>query len=250
MAEGGVWPARDAPSSAGRVVLVAGASGSGKSRLARHAHCLHFRLDDFYRDADHPGHVLTDYGIIDWDDPASWDAEAAVAALGTLIDDGEVEVPVYSITESRAVGRHSVRLLAGAGDPALRSPAAPPPSREPGPPRHNPSPTAPACIVAEGVFAIELLPLLRRAGIPAQAIYLDRPGLLVSWLRLRRDLALKRKPPLVLLRRGWALWRSQPALKRKAVAAGFTPLRMRAALAAVQHRVHPPRTAGATPSPS
>ncbi len=189
--------------SAPRLFLVAGASGSGKSRLAHASGCLAFRLDDFYFDADHPGHVLTDYGIIDWDDPASWDAGAAVVALRALLEAGEVEVPQYSISESRAVGRHTV-TLGGC-----------------------------ACVVAEGVFAIELLPHLRAAGIPATPIYLDRPGWLVFGLRLRRDLAGKRKPPRVLLRRGWALWRAQPSLKRKAVAAGFRPLSMRRALAAI-----------------
>jgi uridine kinase len=185
------------------LILVAGPSGSGKSRLAHASGCLAFRLDDFYFDADHPGHVLTDYGIIDWDDAASWDAEAAVAALRTLLSAGEVEVPEYSISESRTIGRHMVTL--GNCD----------------------------CIVAEGVFAIELLTHLRAAGMPATAIYLDRPGWLVFALRLRRDLAGHRKAPRVLLRRGWALWRAQPALKRRALAAGFRPLSMRRALAAI-----------------
>ena len=120
-----------------RLILVAGASGSGKSRLAHASACLAFRLDDFYFDADHPGHVLTDYGIIDWDDVASWNAEAAVDALRILLDSGEVEVPQYSISESRRIGSHTVKL--GGCD----------------------------CIVAEGVFAIELLPHLQAAGIPA-----------------------------------------------------------------------------------
>ncbi|MCA0253196.1 MAG: uridine kinase [Actinobacteria bacterium] len=186
-----------------RLILVAGASGSGKSRLARASGCLAFRLDDFYFDADYPGHVLTDYGIIDWDDAASWNAAAAVAALDALLTEGEVEVPDYSISESRTIGRHTVVL------------------------------SDCECVVAEGVFAIELLPHLREAGIPATPIYLDRPGWLVFGLRLRRDLAGKRKPPRVLLRRGLALWRAQPGLKRRAVTAGFHPFSMRRALRAI-----------------
>lgn len=236
-----------------RLILVAGASGSGKSRLARHSHCLQFRLDDFYfdearvldelarpaeseeeadeRSEDHfsEGEVrdevdrllaegqrtdaggsatdvkvpITSYGIIDWDDPAVWDAGAALAALQQLMEDGEVEVPEYSIPLSRAVGSHTLKL------------------------------DGRTCILAEGIFAIEMLGHLENAGIPATAIYLDRPGWLVFLLRLRRDLALKRKPPHVLLRRGLALWRAQPALKRRALAAGFRPLAMRPALAAV-----------------
>ncbi|MGC3955877.1 MAG: uridine kinase [Propionicimonas sp.] len=193
----------DRAEPAPQLFLVAGASGSGKSRLAHASDCLQFRLDDFYFDADHPGHVLTDYGIIDWDDPASWDAAAAVAALRRLLDTGEVEVPQYSISESRAVGRHTVAL------------------------------NDCRCVVAEGIFAVELLAHLEAAGIAVTPIYLDRPGWLVFALRLRRDLAGHRKPPLVLLRRGWALWRAQPDLKRRALAAGFRPLSMRRALAAI-----------------
>lgn len=48
-----------------------------------------------------------------------------------------------------------------------------------------------------------------------EPIYLDRSRTLVALLRLRRDLAQHRKPPLVLLRRGLALWRAQPASGRR-----------------------------------
>lgn len=184
-----------------RLVLIAGASGSGKSRLAHHSGCPSLRLDDFYFDADHPGLPTTEYGIIDWDDPRCWDAEAAVAALQELLATGRADVPTYSISESRRTGHHELRL-SGAG-----------------------------CLTAEGIFAIEFVGVCRAAGLEVEAIYLDRPGPVVFALRLRRDLARKRKPPLILLRRGLALWRAQPALKRKAVAAGFTPLSMRAAIA-------------------
>lgn len=183
-----------------RLVLIAGPSGSGKSRLAHATGCPSLRLDDFYFDADHPGMPQT-LGITDWDDPRSWAAETAVAALRELLTNGEVVTPTYSIAESRRVGSHTLRLE-GAD-----------------------------CLTAEGIFAIEFLATCRAAGLEVEAIYLDRPAPLVFWLRLRRDLAKKRKPPLILLRRGLALWRAQPALKRKALAAGFTPLSMRAALA-------------------
>jgi uridine kinase len=184
-----------------RLVLIAGASGSGKSRLAHASGCPSLRLDDFYFDADHPGMPCTSLGITDWDDPRSWDAETAIEALRTLLETGQTVVPTYSIGESRRTGSHQLRLD---GAP---------------------------CLTAEGIFAIEFLATCREAGVPAEAIYLDRPALLVFALRLRRDLAHKRKPPLILLRRGLALWRAQPALKRKALAAGFTPLSMRAATA-------------------
>lgn len=183
-----------------RLVLIAGPSGSGKSRLAHASGCPSLRLDDFYFDADHPGMPQT-LGITDWDDPRSWDAGAAVAALRELLATGEVAVPTYSISESRRTGSHVVRL-----DGAR-------------------------CLTAEGIFAVEFLDTCRAAGLEVDAIYLDRPAPLVFWLRLRRDLAKKRKPPLLLLRRGLALWRAQSGLRRKAVSAGFIPMSMRAATA-------------------
>jgi uridine kinase len=87
------------------------------------------------------------------------------------------------------------------------------------------------CLTAEGIFAIDFLAVCRAAGVATEAIYIDRPGAVVFWLRLRRDLSKKRKPPMILLRRGLALWQAQPALRRKAMAAGFTPMSMRAAIA-------------------
>lgn len=193
-----------------RLVLIAGPSGSGKSRLAQATGCPCLRLDDFYFDADHPG-MPTTLGITDWDDPRSWDAASAVAALQQLLATGSVVVPAYSISESRRTGSHELRL-----DGA-------------------------SCLSVEGIFAIEFLATCRSAGLTVDAIYLDRPAPLVFWLRLRRDLAKKRKPPLILLRRGAALWRAQSSLRRKALTAGFTPMTMRAALA----HLALPRTADA-----
>ena len=187
-----------------RLVLIAGPSGSGKSRLAHVTGCPALRLDDFYFDADHPDMPRSPIGIIDWDDPRSWDADNALSALTALVAHGEVEVPAYSISESRRVGSHLLNL-----DGA-------------------------SCLTAEGIFAIDFLEVCRKAGLATEAIYIDRPGPVVFWLRLRRDLSKKRKPPLILLRRGLALWRAQGSLKRKALAAGFTPMTMHKAVAHLQ----------------
>lgn len=181
-----------------RIVLLAGPSGGGKSRLARLIGALSVRLDDFYWDADHPD-LPRAHGIVDWDDPATWDAAGAVEALTTLVRDGRVEVPDYSIVESRRIGHHVVALEG-----------------------HR-------LVVAEGIFAIELLPIARAAGLTVEPIYLGRSRWLVALLRLRRDLAQRRKSPLVLIRRGWALLRAQPGLRARAVDAGFEPMTMRAA---------------------
>jgi uridine kinase len=179
-------------------ILLAGPSGSGKSRLARLCRLPLLRLDDFYYDADHPA-LPRRHGIVDWDDPASWDREAGLAAVAALCATRRADVPTYDISASARVG-HRELDLAGA-----------------------------SAFVAEGIFAPTLLADARRAGLPVDAIYLDRPRTVVAVLRLVRDLRARRKPPAVLLRRGFALWRDQPALKRQAVAAGFRPMSMRAA---------------------
>ena len=178
-----------------RVILVAGPSGSGKSRLARLSGIPVLRLDDFYFDADHPGmpHVR---GTIDWDDPRTWDADAAVTALRTLLDTGRATVPVYSISESRATGTHEITLGSA----------------------HR--------VIAEGIFAIPMRHACSLAGLDVDAVWLDRPSVVNFSRRLRRDFKQHRKPPLVLIRRGLALWRGERALRRTALDAGFLPLGM------------------------
>ncbi len=180
------------------VILLAGPSGSGKSRLARSSQVPLLRLDDFYRDATSPGLPRT-LGIVDWDHPASWDADAALSLLQHLTRTGRAHVPTYEIESSTRIGTHELDL---GGCPL---------------------------VVAEGIFAPELLASARAAGLTVDAIYLDRPRTLVAALRLVRDLRNQRKPPSVLLRRGFALWRAQPRLKRQAVSRGFRPMSMTAA---------------------
>lgn len=187
------------------LVLVAGPSGSGKSRLALMARRPLVRLDDFYRDGDEPGlpHAL---GIVDWDDVGSWRLEAAVEALLTLCRDGAATVPVYDIAANAAVGEHRVEL----GDDG--------------------------CVVAEGVFAPDVLGPARAAGLTVQPVWLDRPRTVTFVLRLARDLREHRKAPWVLVRRGLVLWRTEPGMRRRALALGFEPLGLRAALAELARR--------------
>lgn len=174
-----------------RLVLVAGPSGSGKSRLTLASGLPQVRLDDFYHDADHPGLPQT-LGIPDWDDPATWNGEAAIAAIAELLDTGRTRTPDYSIPLSRRVGEKELVI-----------------------------PASTTVVLAEGIFAVEALPLARAAGLDASGIYLDRPAAQVAYFRLKRDLKQHRKPPWVLLRRGVALWQGQDDLKRRALANGF-----------------------------
>jgi uridine kinase len=200
------------------LVLIAGPSGSGKSRIMYASGLPCLRLDDYYFDADHPGMPTTNLGITDWDDPRSWNAHAALADLRHLLQTGQVEAPAYSIGESRRVGTHSISLNGA------------------------------RCLGVEGIFAIEFLQHCRRAGISVEAIYLDRPTALVYLLRLRRDLAHKRKPPQIAVRRGWALARAQAGLRRRALSAGFVPRGMRSALARVGQLTAPAQPEGSEAS--
>ncbi|MCK0118582.1 ATP-binding protein [Isoptericola sp. S6320L] len=178
---------------AARVVLLTGPSGSGKSALTRRLGLPVVMLDDFYHDADHPG-MPRAYGIVDWDDPASWDREGALDALRTLATTGRAEVPVYDIPTSRRTGTAVVET---GGEPLL---------------------------LAEGVFAAELVAACRAEGLLADAICLARPRLVSFWFRLLRDVAEARKPLPTLLRRGWGLLRAEPAQVRRWTELGCRPL--------------------------
>src|SRR5690606_29665817 len=78
--------------------------------------------------------------------------------------------------------------------------------------------------IAEGLFAPDLVDPCREAGVLADAICLVRPRLLTFALRLARDVREARKPPSVLLRRGWRLFGEEGAIVARAVAAGCVPM--------------------------
>jgi uridine kinase len=185
-----------------RVVVLAGPSGAGKSRLAARLQDAHgwpiMRLDDFYRDENDPRMPRSEeLGIIDWDHPDSWDRAAALDALAALVSLGRVETPVYDISVSRAVGR--TVLTAGPGD----------------------------LVLAEGIFAAEIIPDLRERGLLAGAFCVHHHRGVTFVRRLLRDLSERRKPPMTLLRRGVALMREEPALVRRQQDLGAEPARAR-----------------------
>ncbi|MFA9433017.1 uridine kinase [Egicoccus sp. AB-alg2] len=189
-----VPPGPDDARPRARVVLLAGPSGSGKSSLAARVGLPTVCLDDFYRDGDDPALPVGDLGIVDWDDPASWNADQALAALRELVHHGTAELPVYDIPSNRAVDVHRVVLQ----DAPL--------------------------IVAEGIFAAELVERCRAAGILADAVCLTHRPVVTFWRRLVRDLREGRKPPLTLLRRGWYLLRREPRIVARQISSGAVPL--------------------------
>ncbi len=195
----------DSAPSAARVVLLAGPSGSGKTSLAERTGLPVLNLDDFYKSADDPTLPPLPHGAgADWDSPRSWDADAALAAIGSLAETGSARVPVYDIASSSVVGSCDFRL----GGAAL--------------------------FVAEGIFAAEIVERCRAAGLLADALCLRGRPSVTAWRRFRRDLREGRKSWPYLLRRGWRLMRAERGIVVRQTALGATPCEHAVALARIR----------------
>lgn len=180
-----------------QVIVLAGPSGSGKSRLSRRVGLPVLNLDDFYKDASDPSLPRVDLGhesVVDWDDPRSWLRDEAEAAIETLCREGRAEVPVYDLARDGRVGRRVLDL----GDAGY--------------------------VVAEGIFAQEVVAGCRERGLLADAVCVRNQRGVTFWRRLTRDLRERRKHPLVLLRRGLMLLRDEPRVVAHAVELGCTPM--------------------------
>jgi uridine kinase len=179
-----------------RVVVLAGPSGVGKSRLAVQTGLPVLRLDDFYRSGDDPGLPLIDHGantgLVDWDDPRSWHAGRAVSAIEELARTGRAVVPLYDIARNGPSGTREVAL-----DGA-------------------------SVFVAEGIFAQHVVAPCQELQVLAAAYCLRQHPLVTFWRRLTRDLREHRKPPMVLARRGWRLMRDQRRVITDAATLGCT----------------------------
>ena len=197
------------------MIVLAGPSGAGKSRLAERLGLPVLRLDDFYKSGDDPTLPQitsgANAGMTDWDHPDSWLLDDALDTLAQLCRDGSAEVPVYEIARNGRCGSHVLDLD---GSPYF---------------------------VAEGIFAPEVVAGCAERGLLAAAYCVRQHRLVTFWRRLTRDLRERRKPPLVLLRRGWALLRDQDRVVAHAVARGCRPVTPDEAYAEVERlTVRPP----------
>jgi uridine kinase len=188
-----------------RLVLLAGPSGSGKTHLAEESGLPIVDLDHFYKNGDDPTAPRhPTLGIVDWDDPRSWDAEGALDALEQLCRSGSAEVPVYDISRDGRVGARRVDI----GD----TPA----------------------FVGTGIFAAELVAPARDRGLLRDAVVVKRSRTKNFLRRLRRDLREHRKPPLTLVRRGLRLLRAEPGVVARQMALGCRPCDRAGTLAALR----------------
>ncbi|MBB2892527.1 uridine kinase family protein [Flexivirga oryzae] len=189
----------DESSPHARVLVLGGPSGSGKSRWSAHLSREHrwpiVRLDDYYKDADDPSLPMSSLGIADWDDVRSWRCDDAVDALEQLCRTGELVAPVYDIAASAATGTQQVRL--GGAD----------------------------TVIAEGIFAPYVIGPLRERGLLAGAYCVHHNRWVTFARRLVRDLSERRKPPLVLIRRGLRLAAAEPQIVADQRRLGAEPIR-------------------------
>lgn len=164
-----------------QVIVLAGPSGSGKTSLSSRVGLPSLSLDDFYRDDDEDGIPMLNDNVVDWDDPRSWNKEAAFSAIAQLCMEGRASIPIYDIPSNKRTGYREATLGA-----------------------HR-------LFIAEGIFAAELVPRLIEEGLLADAIVVDRSVFKNAWFRFLRDVAEARKPVHVLLYRGAMLARQEPA---------------------------------------
>lgn len=186
------------------MVLLCGPSGCGKTYLAQRTGLPILTLDDFYRPGTDPDLPRTVDGVVDWEDPRTWDADAACDAVEELCCTGCVDVPNYVFGEDRAVGHRVMEL----GDAPI--------------------------VIAEGLFAAEMIGPLRRRGLLADALLIHDGRWRTFARRLLRDMREARKARWYLLHQGWAKTMAEPRVVRRLAALGARPVTKAEALRAIE----------------
>ena len=216
--------APEQPGPLARVVLLAGPSGCGKTYLARSLGVPLISLDNFYRVGEDRDLPRSPDGAIDWESPRSWNTDGARRALNVLCRTGQAQVPAYRHGQGRTDGFRPISLD---GSPV---------------------------VVAEGLFAGELIEPLRADGLLADAVFVAGNRWFTFGRRLRRDVREHRGPLHELLRQGIEKVRDEPKVVRTLRAQGLrhaTPEEVRDLVAGLKARGLPhvatapaPRAAG------
>jgi uridine kinase len=160
------------------LILIAGASGTGKTALARHmalqdAQVVVVNLDDFYLDEEAARRIMAGE-MPDWESSRNIDLRAAARAVDALVRREEADIPIYDMARSAVDGQRTVSAANA------------------------------RVIVVEGLFAFKLF---APSANQITRVVLEGSWLRLCYRRLKRDAAEKRRrlwPSMVLsLRLGW-----------------------------------------------
>ncbi len=141
-----------------RVIVIAGASGTGKTTIAAASGMPVLSLDAFYRSATDAG-MPRWFGDVDWENAAAFDVEAAAAATRSLLSSGRTQFRSHDLVTE--VSQQDERVVVAQGP----------------------------CLVVEGVMATEVLRLLRRELGDLQLVFfvLRRNRITNFFGRIKRD---------------------------------------------------------------
>jgi uridine kinase len=143
-----------------RLIVIAGASGSGKSTAAHGSGLPVLGLDAFYRDRSAPG-MPRWLGDVDWEHPDAFDARRAADAVTELVRTGRVTIRAHDVGTERTETDHTVTIS--------------------GP-----------CLVIEGVMAIAAVRLLDPALSCERVVFVLRRSILANLAtRVRRDTVVR-----------------------------------------------------------
>jgi uridine kinase len=147
-----------------RVIVIAGASGTGKTTIAAASGMPVLSLDAFYRPATDAG-LPRWFGDVDWEHSATFDLEAAAAATRALIRSGRTQFRSHDLVTE--VSHEDERVVVAQGP----------------------------CLVVEGVMATEVVTMLRCElhDVELAFFVLRRNRLTNFGGRIKRDINVRRR---------------------------------------------------------